>query len=109
MNTPRNISLVNNSEVEHLFVFNMRISYNICVSRYVFQPMVIQEKFLLMFQKLITAFLTNQHACKFYILLHTKQLFVNKLIHYLVIRIMYRHFTVFHLRSRTLVGGFELM
>jgi len=34
-----------------------------------------------MFQKLDTTFLTNQNACKLYVLLHTKQLFVNKLIH----------------------------
>jgi len=39
-----------------------------------------------MLQKLDTTVLTNQCACKLYVLLHTKPLFVNKLIHCLAIR-----------------------
>jgi len=36
MHTPKNISSVNVSWVEHILVFNMLISWNIHVSQYVF-------------------------------------------------------------------------
>jgi hypothetical protein len=67
--------------VERLLVFNNQTSQNVRISQYnVFRPMIIQEIFILTFQKLHTTFVTKLCACKLYMLLHKKQLLTNILI-----------------------------
>ena len=82
MHIPQNISLVKVSPVGHLLVFNI-LHTHICPPVCFLAKVNIGNIFV---QKVNTTFLTNQHECKLYMLLHIKQLFVNKLIHCLVIR-----------------------
>ena len=64
-------NLVNIFPVECLLDINIQTSQNVCISQYVFWPMFIQEKFILVFQRLNTVFLMKECACKLYMLLHT--------------------------------------